>query len=85
MFHYVYVLLSKKDNKFYTGYTANLKLRFEQHSKGNNISTKNRHPLSLIYYEACKNKKDAQHREKYFKTYHGKQFLYKRLKSYLTG
>jgi predicted GIY-YIG superfamily endonuclease len=31
MFHYIYVLQSKKDNKFYTGYTKNLKLRFEQH------------------------------------------------------
>ena len=29
MFYYVYVLLSKKDKKFYVGYTENLKLRFE--------------------------------------------------------
>jgi len=30
MFYYVYILRSKKDNKFYTGYTNNLKLRFEK-------------------------------------------------------
>ena len=28
--YYVYVLRSNKDNKLYTGYTNNLKLRFEE-------------------------------------------------------
>ena len=83
--YYTYVLKSMKDKKFYTGYTKNLKLRFEQHNKGLVESTKNRRPLKLIYYEACINKDDATKREKYFKTYHGKMFLKKRLKSYLTG
>ncbi|MBU2456379.1 GIY-YIG nuclease family protein, partial [Patescibacteria group bacterium] len=32
--YYIYILQSKKDKKFYTGYTKNLKLRFEQHEKG---------------------------------------------------
>ena len=82
---YVYVLKSNKDNKMYTGYTNNLKLRFELHSKGQVESTKNRRPLKLIYYEACLNRSDATHREKYLKTYHGKLFLRNRLKSYLTG
>lgn len=83
--YYTYILLSLKDNKFYTGYTKNLKLRFEQHSKGLVDSTKNRLPLKVIYYEACLNQQDATHREKYLKTYHGKMFLRNRLKSYLTG
>ena len=64
-FYYTYVLLSKKDGKFYTGYTNNLKRRFEEHCNGRVNSTKNRRPLKLIYYEACLNKKDATHREKY--------------------
>ena len=85
MFYFVYVIQSKKDNKFYTGYTKNLKLRFEQHRKGLAESTKDRRPLKLIYYEACLNQQDATHREKYLKTYHGKMFIRKRLKSYLTG
>jgi putative endonuclease len=82
---YTYVLLSKKDNKLYTGYTKNLKLRFEQHNRGLVESTKNRRPLILIYYEACLNKKDAINREKYLKTFYGKMFVGKRLKSYFTG
>ena len=85
MFFFVYVLQSMKDKKFYTGYTENLKLRFEQHTKGEVESTKDRRPLKLIYYEACLNKKDAMHREKYLKTYLGRMFIKKRLKSYLTG
>ena len=82
---YVYVLRSLKDNKFYTGYAKDLKLRFEQHKKGKVESTKNRGLLVLIYYEACLDQQDATHREKYLKTYHGKMFIKNRLKSYLTG
>ncbi|MAT58482.1 MAG: excinuclease ABC subunit C [Ignavibacteriae bacterium] len=84
-FYYTYVLKSLADNKFYTGYTKNLKLRFEQHEKGLVESTKHRRPLILIYFEACLSQKDALHREKYLKTYYGKLFLHNRLKSYLTG
>jgi putative endonuclease len=84
-FYCVYVLLSDKDNKFYTGFTNNLKRRFEEHCKGYVESTKDRRPLTLIYYEACLSQTDATHREKYLKTYHGKMFLRNRLKSYLTG
>lgn len=82
---YTYILRSEKDNKFYTGYTNNLKLRFELHQKGIVDATKDRRPLKLIYYEACLNQQDATHREKYLKTHHGKLFLRNRLKSYLTG
>ena len=84
-FYYIYVLKSSKDNNFYIGYTEDLKSRFEQHSKGLVNSTKERRPLKLVYSEVCLNKKDAMHREKYLKTYLGKQFLRNRLKSYLIG
>ena len=83
--YYSYVLFSEKDNEFYIGFTKDLKLRFEKHTKGQVESTKNRRPLKLIYYEACLNQSDATKREKYLKTYHGKMFLHNRLKSYLTG
>ncbi len=83
--HYVYETGSEKDKKWYTGYTRNLKLRFEQHRLGKVVSTKHRRPLKLIYYEACLNQQDATHREKYLKTFHSKVFIKRRLKSYLTG
>ncbi len=79
---YTYVLRSNKDSKLYTGYTKNLKLRFEQHTKGLVDSTKHRRPLILIYYESCLSEDDAIKREKYLKTYRGRMFLGNRLKSY---
>lgn len=81
-FYYTYVLRSLKDGKNYTGYTQNLKLRFEQHCAGNVESTKNRRPLILIYFEACLNQQDATHREKYLKTHYGKMFFKNRLKNW---
>ena len=85
MFYYTYVLQSEVDNKFYIGFTKDLKLRFEKHNKGYVDSTKYLRPLKLIYYEACLTQADATHREKYFKTHLGRQFLHNRLKSYVTG
>ncbi len=85
-FFYTYVLISKKDLKFYYGYTENLELRIEQHNKGYVESTKHRRPLELVYFEGCINKEDALKREKYFKTYYGRMYLKKRLlNSYSTG
>ena len=83
--YYTYILQSLKDMKFYTGFTKDLKLRFERHNKGLVDSTKDRRPLELIYYEACLSQDDATKREKYLKSYHGKMFIRKRLKAYLTG
>lgn len=83
--YYTYVLRSRKDGNLYTGHTKNLEARFKQHNQGEVESTSYRQPLDLIYYEACRSVEDAIHREKYFKTYYGKMYLGKRLKSDSTG
>jgi putative endonuclease len=79
MFYYTYVLISKFDNKLYTGWTDNLKLRFEKHNKGLVTATKFRRPLELIYYEACLSKGKAILREKQLKTGFGRAYLKRRL------
>jgi putative endonuclease len=79
------VLRSEKDGNFYTGFTKDLKQRFEEHEKGLVDSTKDRRPLKLIYYEACIDREDATNREKHLKTHYGRMYLKKRLKSYFTG
>ncbi len=61
---YVYILQSKKDNNLYIGYTENLENGIDVHNQGKVISTKNRRPLKLIYFETCINQKDALNREK---------------------
>jgi len=64
---YFYILQSKKDKHLYFGYTDDLKQRFKDHNQGRVISTKNRRPFILVYYEAYNSKRDAQEREKQIK------------------
>jgi len=72
---YVYLLYSHKDRRFYTGFTHNIEERYLRHAHGEVVSTKNRRPLTLIYYEAYKNEKDAKGREIFLKSGAGKRFL----------
>jgi putative endonuclease len=81
---YTYVILSKKDNNFYTGSTNNLARRMEEHNDGKVMSTKYRRPFELIYYEACVNEQDARTREKYLKSGMGKRYIKNRLKRFLS-
>lgn len=82
-FYYVYILRSLKDGLFYIGFSENLKTKVVDHNSGKNVSTKNRRPLELIFYEAFPNKLDALRREKYFKTTKGKTTLKQMLKEFL--
>ena len=82
MKYYVYVLLSKIDGMLYTGYTANITNRLEEHNSGKVPSTKNRKPFILIYWEGCLNQQDATRREKYLKSGNGKIYLKNRLSNY---
>ena len=81
--YYVYVLLSEKDGRFYTGSTNDLKRRLDEHNAGKVESTKRRKPFLPIYYEAWINEKDARQREKYLKSGMGKKYIKNRIKNYL--
>ena len=80
---YVYILFSKKDKKFYIGFTNNLKRRIKEHYDGQVISTSKRRPLILVMYEAYILESDARARERFFKTTRGKMQLRKQLKNFL--
>mgnify|MGYP001575397749 CR=1 FL=1 len=58
--HYVYLLKSSRDGRWYTGYTNDLQKRILEHNQGKNFSTKNRRPFILLYYETCIEVKDAK-------------------------
>jgi len=81
--HYVYILKSVKDQKFYVGYTDDLKKRIARHEKGEVGATKFRRPFRLVCYEAFSNKRDALSREKFLKSGFGKQQIEKMLKNSL--
>ena len=72
---YIYVLLSKNDQKIYTGYTKDLKARIKEHESDSVYTTKRMGEFELIYYEAFKSNQDATRREKYLKTTKGKRTL----------
>ncbi|MHB8904611.1 MAG: GIY-YIG nuclease family protein [Melioribacteraceae bacterium] len=84
-YFYVYVIKSLKDNKNYVGFTGDLKRRIDEHNSGNVPSTKNRIPFELVYWEGCRNQKDATKREKYLKSSWGKRYIKNRIQNYLTG
>jgi putative endonuclease len=71
--YYVYILESLKNGKLYKGFTNDLKRRIEEHKRGKSIFTKNNGPWVLVYYEAFKNKIDAQNEEKFLKSGKGKE------------
>ncbi len=73
--YFVYVLKSLKDDKFYIGFSEDVKRRNKDHNSGKVLSTKDRRPFKLIDYEANLSKKDALRRENYFKTTKGKTTL----------
>lgn len=84
MFYYVYILQSKKDKRWYTGFTVDIRKRLTEHNEELYESwTKGRGPFELIYCEMCKNKEDARKREKYLKTGMGKRYLKNRLRRFL--
>lgn len=82
MFYYTYILISRKDNRLYIGCTKDLISRVAMHNSGSVASTKERLPLELIYYEACRNKNDAFRREKYLKSGYGHRWIKTRIKDY---
>ena len=82
--YYVYVLRSKLDGKFYTGFTSDLEKRLKDHNNAKVNSTKARVPFEIVYYEVSYCIDDATHREKYLKTTYGKRYIKQRLKNYLS-
>lgn len=56
---YTYILRSKKDKRWYTGCTNDLRKRFREHNENLVTSTRGCGPFELIYYEACFNKGDT--------------------------
>lgn len=80
---YVYVLQSKKDQKWYIGSTGDLRKRFNEHNSGKSTWTRGRGPFDIIYYEACRDENDARSRETYLKSGMGRRYLKNRLKRFL--
>jgi len=75
--HYVYIL-KLKNEKYYIGFSSNLKSRIDEHKKNRVRKTKNLSP-QLHFYASFKSKKKVLDFEKYLKTNSGFAFRNKRL------
>ena len=63
MVFFIYIIYSEKRDKYYIGYTANLRTRVEKHNLGATRSTRSGIPWILVYSEEFENKSDAMKRE----------------------
>ncbi len=58
--YYVYLLKSKKDNKYYIGQTQDVEKRLKLHNSGRVISTKSRRPFELVGYQSFKTRNESR-------------------------
>ena len=72
----VYVLLSKKNFKKYTGYTQKSpEQRLIEHNQGSNSWTRDNGPFDLLYHEFHTSRRVVLKREIYLKSAAGRKFL----------
>jgi len=64
---YYFYILERSDNTKYYGYTNNLKRRLQDHSNGKVVSTRNKRPVQLVYFEELNTRSEAFRREQQFK------------------
>ena len=74
---FVYALKSLRDGNLYIGISRDPDQRLQLHNKGVTSSTQSRRPFILIFQEACKSRKEAREREKYYKSGIGREILKK--------
>lgn len=75
MKYFVYVLKSKKDGNFYTGFSEDPERRLKEHNSGKTKSLFFRRPLALIYKEEYDDELQARRREKFLKSGQGRKYL----------
>ena len=75
---YVYILQSKSDKSYYTGFTEDLEKRLNDHNEGRVTYTSGKRPYELVWHCAFKDKSKAIAFEKYLKSGSGIAFSRKR-------
>jgi predicted GIY-YIG superfamily endonuclease len=77
--YYVYLIKAiNYPEKYYVGYTINLKQRLETHNSGGSIHTAQYRPWELVMYLGFSDQARAKEFEKYLKSQSGRSFAKKR-------
>ncbi|MBK9285510.1 MAG: GIY-YIG nuclease family protein [Sphingobacteriaceae bacterium] len=72
---FVYILYSKKLNKYYTGQTDNLHTRLLSHKKGISTYTSSSDDWQLVYSESFHTRAEAIKRESQIKRKKSKKYI----------
>ena len=75
MKHYLYILQSLKDHKYYIGETTDVDRRLIFHNSGRQRSTRHRIPFKVVLTETFETRKEALKREKQIKSWKGGEAL----------
>lgn len=76
---YTYILFNRVTNRYYIGYTPDLRSRLRTHLQGNVKSTKSNLNYQLAWYCAFPERNQALSMEQYLKSGSGRAFMNKRL------
>ncbi len=73
--HYVYILRSQRNGRFYTGVTEDVARRLEQHNAGGVKATKYIRPMDIVHLEEYSDATQARKREYYIKAQKSRRFI----------
>ncbi len=73
--YFTYIIYSKSIDRYYVGYTHDLKLRLERHNSGWSRSTKSGMPWELVYQEKFETKSEAIKRENEIKRKKSRKYI----------
>ncbi len=73
--HYVYVLQSEKNGRFYVGYAGDVERRVEEHNRGKVRATRYLRPLEVVYSEEYVTASEARQREQEIKAKKSRKYI----------
>ena len=78
---FVYILLSSRNRKTYTGHTDNVEKRLREHNAGKSEFTSRFSPWAVIHTEEYATRPEAIKRERYYKSGAGRIAIAKLMES----
>ena len=72
---FVYIIHSRRLNRFYVGSTVNIEKRLREHNAGYSLSTRAGCPWELIHSEPFASRSEALHQERWIKARGIKRYL----------
>ncbi len=73
--YFLYILKSKKNNRYYIGSTNDLERRLQEHNSGKTKSLKYLRPLQVVFYKEFENEIEARQMERKLKKFKSRDIL----------